>query len=144
MNPHTYGLLTFDKGAKTTQWKKREHLQQMFLVPLVVCMYKNLNWGSPPSTSYLPRFPVFILSGGWQGFSLSPSCNTRSGFPLPATSPSCPLSLPGPSLLPHLWLLSSLSQMGLRHPYLGTSACWTFWVLWSLSWLFFTCGERSR
>ena len=22
MNPHTYGHLIFDKGAKTTQWKK--------------------------------------------------------------------------------------------------------------------------
>jgi hypothetical protein len=22
MNPHTYGHLSFDKGAKTTQWKK--------------------------------------------------------------------------------------------------------------------------
>jgi hypothetical protein len=25
MNPHTYGHLIFDKGAKTIQWKKREH-----------------------------------------------------------------------------------------------------------------------
>jgi hypothetical protein len=23
MNPHTYGYLIFDKGAKTNQWKKR-------------------------------------------------------------------------------------------------------------------------
>jgi len=23
MNPHTYGYLIFDKGAKTIQWKKR-------------------------------------------------------------------------------------------------------------------------
>jgi hypothetical protein len=23
MNPHTYGHLIFDKGAKTTQWKKK-------------------------------------------------------------------------------------------------------------------------
>jgi hypothetical protein len=25
MNPHTYGHLIFDKGAKTIQWKKRQH-----------------------------------------------------------------------------------------------------------------------
>jgi hypothetical protein len=30
MNPHTYGHLIFDKGAKTIQWKK-EHFQQMVL-----------------------------------------------------------------------------------------------------------------
>jgi hypothetical protein len=28
MNPHTYGHLIFDKGAKTFQWKKRQHFQQ--------------------------------------------------------------------------------------------------------------------
>ena len=27
MNSHTYGCLTFDKGAKTTQRKKRQHFQ---------------------------------------------------------------------------------------------------------------------
>ena len=27
MNPHTYGHLIFDKGAKTIQWKKRQHFQ---------------------------------------------------------------------------------------------------------------------
>jgi hypothetical protein len=26
MNPHTYGHLIFDKGAKTIQWEKRQHL----------------------------------------------------------------------------------------------------------------------
>jgi hypothetical protein len=30
-----------------------------------------------------------------------------------------------------LWLLSCLSQVRLRHPYLGTSACWPFCVLWT-------------
>ena len=25
MNPYTYGHLIFDKGAKTIQWKKRQH-----------------------------------------------------------------------------------------------------------------------
>jgi hypothetical protein len=38
MNPHTYGHLIFDKGAKTIQWKKRQHFQQMVLVQLVVSM----------------------------------------------------------------------------------------------------------
>ena len=30
MNPHTYGHLIFDKGAKTMQWeKKKQYFQQM-------------------------------------------------------------------------------------------------------------------
>ena len=37
MNPHIYGHLIFDKGAKTIQWKK-EHFQQMVLAQLVVNM----------------------------------------------------------------------------------------------------------
>jgi hypothetical protein len=35
-----------------------------------------------------------------------------------------------------LWLLSSLSQVGLRHPHLATSACCPFWILWTLSCVF--------
>jgi hypothetical protein len=32
MNPHTYGHLIFDKGAKTFSWgKKTHHFQQMVL-----------------------------------------------------------------------------------------------------------------
>jgi hypothetical protein len=31
MIPHTYGHLIFDKGAKTIQWKKRQHFQQTVL-----------------------------------------------------------------------------------------------------------------
>jgi hypothetical protein len=39
MNPHTYGHLIFDKGAKTIQWKKkRQHFQQMSLAQLAVIM----------------------------------------------------------------------------------------------------------
>jgi hypothetical protein len=38
MNPHIYGHLIFDKGAKTIQWKKRQHFQQMVLAQLVVIM----------------------------------------------------------------------------------------------------------
>jgi hypothetical protein len=38
MNPHTYGLLIFDNGAKTIQWKKRQHFQQIVLVQLAVSM----------------------------------------------------------------------------------------------------------
>jgi hypothetical protein len=38
MNPHTYGHLIFDKGAKTIQWKKRQHFQQMMLAHLAVIM----------------------------------------------------------------------------------------------------------
>jgi hypothetical protein len=38
MNPHTYDDLIFDKGAKTIQWKKRQHFQQMVLAQLAVSM----------------------------------------------------------------------------------------------------------
>jgi hypothetical protein len=38
MNPHTYGDLIFDKGAKTIQWGKRQYFQQMELAQLVVSM----------------------------------------------------------------------------------------------------------
>ena len=39
MNPHTYGHLVFDKGAKTIHWiKERHHFQQMVLAQLVVIM----------------------------------------------------------------------------------------------------------
>ena len=38
MNPHTYGHLIFDKGAKTIQWIKKQHFQQMVLVQLVFSM----------------------------------------------------------------------------------------------------------
>jgi hypothetical protein len=35
MNPHTYSHLIFDKGAKTIQWKKRQHFQQMVLAVIM-------------------------------------------------------------------------------------------------------------
>jgi hypothetical protein len=38
MNPHNYGHLIFDKGAKTIQWKKVQHFQQMVLAQLAVIM----------------------------------------------------------------------------------------------------------
>jgi hypothetical protein len=38
MNPHTYGHLIFDKGAKTIQWKKRQYFQQMVWAQLAVIM----------------------------------------------------------------------------------------------------------
>ena len=38
MNPHTYGHLIFDNGAKTIKWKKRQHFQQMGLAQLAVIM----------------------------------------------------------------------------------------------------------
>jgi hypothetical protein len=37
MNPHTYGHLIFDKGAKTIQWKKTV-FSTMMLAQLVVIM----------------------------------------------------------------------------------------------------------
>jgi hypothetical protein len=39
MNPHSYGHLIFDKGAKTIQWKKDKYFQQMVLAQLEVNMY---------------------------------------------------------------------------------------------------------
>jgi hypothetical protein len=33
-----YGHLIFDKVAKTIQWKKRQHFQQMMLAQLTVSM----------------------------------------------------------------------------------------------------------
>jgi hypothetical protein len=38
MNPHTYGHLIFDKRAKTIQWEKRQHFQQMVLAQQAVIM----------------------------------------------------------------------------------------------------------
>jgi hypothetical protein len=38
MIPHTYGHLIFDKGAKTIQWGKRQHFQQMVLAQLALIM----------------------------------------------------------------------------------------------------------
>jgi hypothetical protein len=38
INSHICGHLVFDKLAKTIQWKKRQHFQQMVLVQLAVCM----------------------------------------------------------------------------------------------------------
>jgi hypothetical protein len=38
MNPHTYVYLIFDKGAKTIQWEKRQHFQQMVEVQLAIIM----------------------------------------------------------------------------------------------------------
>jgi hypothetical protein len=38
MNPHTYGHLVFDKGAKNHPVEKRHHFQQMVLAQLAVIM----------------------------------------------------------------------------------------------------------
>jgi hypothetical protein len=43
INPHTYGLLIFAKGARTIQWKKSQNFQQMVLAQLAVIMYKTVN-----------------------------------------------------------------------------------------------------
>ena len=44
MNPHTYGHLIFDKGAKTIQWgKKRQHFQEKVLGKLKGIMQNNAN-----------------------------------------------------------------------------------------------------
>ena len=77
-----------------------------------------------PPISWGCLFTLFCRLSGLQSFSL-PQYQTR--FP----SHHTPTHFP--SLSPHLWLLSSLSQVGLRRLHLGTSVCWSFWVLWIVS-----------
>jgi hypothetical protein len=43
VNLQTYDHLIFDKEAKTIQWKKRQHFQQMGLFQLEVNMQENEN-----------------------------------------------------------------------------------------------------
>jgi hypothetical protein len=40
MNPHTYGHLIFDKGAKTIQWVggETQHFQEIMLAKLAIIM----------------------------------------------------------------------------------------------------------
>lgn len=92
-----------------------------------------------PHTSYFLKLPVSILSAGPQSFSPFLSLNTRSGHPPPltVTPHPHPLSFPNPTLPPHLWLLPSLSWVELRYPHLGTSACWPFWILWTVYCVFY-------
>jgi uncharacterized protein (DUF736 family) len=54
MNPHIYAYLIFDKGAKTIQWEKRQHFQQMVLVQLAIS-FLFIN----PSL-YPPTYPSII------------------------------------------------------------------------------------
>jgi hypothetical protein len=72
-----------------------------------------------------------------QVFSPFPSPNTNK-VRLYLSTPPCLLWLWGPSLPPFLWFLSPLPQVGMKHPHLGTSACWVFLVLWSVYWVFRT------
>jgi hypothetical protein len=58
MNPHTYGHLIIDKGAKAIQWKRREHFQQIVegKVKQVVIYYED---------SYKMSFNICNLSWVW-------------------------------------------------------------------------------
>jgi hypothetical protein len=52
-------------------------------------------------------------------------------------SPKPPSPFPPTSLPPsYLVVVFFSSQVGLRCPDLGLSACWPFWVLWTVSWGF--------
>jgi hypothetical protein len=79
---------------------------------------------SPP-TSYFLWLPVSILSAGPQGLSPVPPSSLIPDHVLrfPSVYPLSPRSLPSSGLPPYPWLLSSPSQVGLRHPHLGPSAC---------------------
>jgi hypothetical protein len=86
--------------------------------------------GSPqPPISWGCLFPFFLLA-------LRDS--VLFSHPIPDQVPLSPHSwfnFPPGSLTPSpLWMHLSLSQVGLRCSHLGTSACWRFWVLWTVSW----------
>jgi hypothetical protein len=83
------------------------------LFPKVACLY-SFYWPS--------WLQFFSLNQQQIRFSFIPHC-----------PPLHPHYIPNPS---HLWLLSSLSHVGLSHPHLGTSRCWAFWNLWTVSWEF--------
>ena len=82
-------------------------------------------------TSQVSLQPLFseaacLHSFFWpSGFNPFPSPNTILGPPSPSQA-SYLLFLWGPSLPPLLWFLSSLSQVEMKNPHLGTSACWAF------------------
>jgi hypothetical protein len=92
--------------------------------------------GTPPPHLVPLNFSLFSF--------FLPTLKNFSPFLLPNTgtcSPLCtptlpPTPFPSRSLPSHLWLFSSPSQMGLRHPHLGPSACWALWVLWAVSCVF--------
>jgi hypothetical protein len=91
-------------------------------------------WGvfSQPPISWVLLFPFFLL--GLRASVLFP-------YPIPDHVPPQPCPIPFPSQVPPsstLWLHSSLSQVGLKHLHLDPSACQPFWVMWTVSWVFFT------
>jgi hypothetical protein len=100
------------------------------LSPLWCTLHRSPPPPPPISWSCLHSF---CWPSGLQSFSLT---QYQIKFPFPLKSH--PLSIQGPSLPPHLWLLSSPSQVGLRHPHLDPSACWPLWVLWTIYRVFCT------
>jgi hypothetical protein len=88
----------------------------------------------PISRGFL--FPFFLLT---LRASTTFPCPIPDHVPLSsALTPLHLLSLSNPSLPLHLWFLSSLSPVWLRCSHLGTSTCWTFWALWTVSWVLCT------
>ena len=51
INPHIYGQVIFDKGAKTIQWGKGQSFKQMMLGKLDIHMQRN-KVGLLPNTKY--------------------------------------------------------------------------------------------
>jgi hypothetical protein len=127
-------------------------------VPSISLMHSR---GHLPATSYLLMLPVSILSPVLQGFSSFPSPNTRSGSPLPPTTPyTHPLSLTGLSLPPSpvvidfFFLLSGSVVSSLGHfslltfrssvdCILATLCLFLFLFCFFVCFVLFFCGEAN-
>jgi hypothetical protein len=92
-------------------------------------------WRSPtqPALSWGCLFSFFLLA--LRASVLFPH-SIPDQVPFSPLIPTSPDPVHFPSQVPPS--LSSLSQVGLSHPHLVTPACWSFWVLWTISWIFCT------
>jgi hypothetical protein len=100
------------------------HIRSLLLNPESLSHPRSLVYSrvSPP-TSYLLRWPVSIVLLDLRASVLSPPHPTPIPdlvFLFPYLFPFLPKSLPS---CPLLWMISSPSQVGLRHPSLGPYTC---------------------
>jgi hypothetical protein len=93
-----------------------------------------------PQTSHFLRLPVSVLSDGPQVFCLFSPPSTRSGSPLASpTLPLPPCTFSPRSFPPSPLAIAFFSiPSGTEASSFCTSACWAFWVLWIISWVFCT------